>query len=104
MTHQILIENIVIWVSDNGYNYIKSKPIHVSQTLISEERCKDYKKNNPQLFGGRFLQLKCVVNTELIQLIMSYTDEIVVLSPDRLKNTIIEKILGQNRNYFPERT
>lgn len=98
------IENIVIWVSDNGYNYIKSKPIHVSQTLISEEGCKDYRKDNPQLIGGRFLQLKCVVNTELVQLIMSYTDEIVVLSPDGLKNAIIEKILGQNRNYFHERT
>ena len=98
------IENIVIWVSDNVYNYIRSKPIHGSQTLISEEECKDYRQNNPQLSGGRFLQLKCVINTELIQLIMSYTDEIVVLSPNALKNTIIEKIRGQNRNYFLERT
>lgn len=98
------IEEIIIWTSDKGYGYIKSKPLHSSQVFFNEKEEVEYRYSHPHLSGGKFLKLYCVINTELLQLIMSYTDELVVLSPSKLKNDIINKILAQNQNYLLLRT
>ena len=94
------IEDIIIWTSDKGYNYVKSKPLHGSQYFLDDDESLAYRKDNPHLVNGSFIRLKCIVNTELVQLIMSYTDELVVLAPNSLKKVLIEKILAQNKNYL----
>ena len=94
------IEDILIWCSDKGYNHIKSKPLHESQEFLTYEQEESLRNAYPNLGGGKFFRLQCVINTELIRLIMSYMDELVVLSPMALKEQIIDKIVGLNKNYY----
>lgn len=86
------VEDILIWVNDEGFPYIKTKPLHGSQRDVKGEDDKKMREKYPTLKGGRFYRLQCILNYELEQLLMSKMDQLVVLKPASLSNSLRARI------------
>ena len=81
-------ENILLWVNEKGHQYVKTKPLHGSQRDVKGEEDKRLREKYPALQGGRFFRLQCILNYELEQLLMSKMDQLVVLEPAVLTDTL----------------
>ena len=68
-------------VSKKSIDYIRTKPIHWSQTELKELGTE----------SDAFFQLKLKVNTELEMLLFSYSDAIEVIEPLWLREKFAEK-------------
>lgn len=86
------VEDILIWVADSSYPYIKTKPLHGSQREVCTGEESSLREAYPQLVGGRFLKLQCILNFELEQLLMSYMDLLVVLAPSKLSDSMKRRL------------
>ena len=86
------IEDILIWVSRAQYPYITTKPLHGSQIDIKGEKFAELKEKYAALGEGHFIKLRCVVNYELQQLLMSMMDTIVILAPKSLSQELHQRI------------
>ena len=84
-------EDIVIKVSKARYNYIKTKPLHLSQRTIEESD--DYV----------IVSINVKVNNELESLILSFGDDMEVISPASFKDRIAEKIQSTNQRYLKKK-
>lgn len=86
-------EDILLWVSDKSNRYVETKSLHESQRFFKKDSAIDQKlrKQYPSLSGGNFIKLECIVNYELKQLIASMLGEVIVLSPESLRNEMMEK-------------
>ena len=93
------VEKILLWVSNNQYPYIATKPMHGSQREIKGERLNELKAEYASLGNGHFIELECVINYELKQLLMSMMDRLVVLTPQPLASEFKEKISNLARMY-----
>lgn len=76
------VERVVLKVSNKSVNYIRTKPIHWTQTELKELGTENY----------TFIQLKLKVNIELKMLLFSYSDAIEVMEPAWLRETFIQRI------------
>ena len=79
--------DVVMRVSNNRFNYIKTKPLHLSQRVISEE-------NNHTT-----ISINVKITKELIALILSFGPDMEVLSPPSLRAEITKNIRALNYNY-----
>lgn len=86
------VESILLWVAKEQYPYIKTKPIHGSQKEIKAKRLKELSDRYAALGEGVFIELRCIVNYELEQLLMSFMDKVVVLSPQSLRSSISSRV------------
>lgn len=86
------IEDILLWVNDDAFQYVKTKPLHGSQRGVRGDEEESLRKSYPTLQGGMFFRLKCILNYELEQLFMSKMDQLVVLEPSILKESLINRI------------
>ena len=86
------VENILLWVDESGYPYVHTKPLHGSQSIVKGDADRALREKYPVLQGGRFFRLKCILNYELEQLLMSKMDQLVVLEPASLTDTIKNRI------------
>ena len=95
------IETIYLWVSDRSYKYLDTKPIHGSQTTLKEgsEEESSIRQKRPDLKGGRFVRLECMVNYELVHEILAYGKGMVVLSPTSLRDEIVLEFKEMMNNY-----
>ena len=94
------VEDVILWVSSDGFPYLLSKPLHPSQIVISDSESGYLRNKWRQLSGGSFVRMRCIVNPELEQAIMAYADELVVLSPQSLRESIRQKIFRLKSNYL----
>lgn len=76
-----LVEKVVLKVSSKSIDYIRTKPIHWSQTELKELGTD----------SDAFFQLRLKVNTELEMLLFSYSDAIEVIEPLWLRDFFAEK-------------
>ena len=53
---------------------------------------------------GAFFSVDCIINYELIRELMSFGKDLLVLTPESLKNQIIEKISANIQSYSILRT
>lgn len=84
------IEEIVLNISSDRWRYIKNKPFHSSQEVITED---------PDT-GTAQIKLKLMINHELITKIFEQAHGLEVVRPIRLRDSIIEraeKMLGLNK-------
>ncbi len=81
------IQIIKLVVKSKALNYIETKPLHPTQTVKS--RTDD----------GAIIVIKAFVNTELEQLILSYSDSIKVLEPLDFQERIKTKLQSALDNY-----
>ena len=94
-----VVEKILLWVSNEQYPYIKTKPMHGSQKEIKGERLAELQEKYVALGEGYFIELSCVINYELKQLLMSMMDRTVVLEPQELSADIRSRINNLARMY-----
>lgn len=83
------VEKVILKVSNKSIDYIRTKPIHWSQTEL-KERSND---------NETVIQLKLKVNTELKMLLFSYSDAIEVLEPTWLREFFAERIKSMSDLY-----
>lgn len=81
------IEKVVLRVANASYPYIKTKPIHGSQKVISKDD------------EFTMIQLELIPNYELEQIILYYAEAITVISPITLKNKILKHLKLLSENY-----
>ena len=79
--------DVVMRVSNNRFNYIKTKPLHLSQCVISED------KNHTTI------SINVKITKELIALILSFGPDIEVVSPASLRAEITKNIRALNYLY-----
>lgn len=95
------LQKIVFWVSENSKDYVITKPIHGSQKVIRGEMDSQLRKNYPRLNDGKFFQIDCRENYELIRDLTSFGPELIVLSPVKLREYLqsrLENFLLQYKN------
>ena len=92
-------EDILLWVNEEGFQYVKTKPLHGSQRDVKGEEDKAVRERYPALQGGRFFRLQCILNYELEQLLMSKMNQLVVLEPATLKDSLINRIKKMDSLY-----
>lgn len=69
------IEKVVLKVSNKSIDYIRTKPLHVTQTELKELGAENQ----------TYIQLKLKINTELEMLLLSYGDTIEIIEPSWLR-------------------
>ena len=92
------VEKILLWVSETQYPYIETKPLHGSQRAIRGSRAEQLHKEYG-FSDGHFVEISCIVNTELKQLIASFIDQVVVLTPTSLRNEMTERVEAFLKRY-----
>lgn len=80
-------DTIILRFTEARFPYVTSKPIHKSQTILSEDDCT--------------ISLEVKPTRELEQQILSFGADVEVLSPESYRNQIREKIKDNFKKYFP---
>ena len=94
------VEKILLWVSDEQYPYIETKPIHGSQKLVKGTKVDALRIEHNRLIGGYFIEIKCIPNRELMMLLASFLGEVVLLSPQPLVEEIASYVKKMHDSYF----
>ena len=81
-------EDIVIKVTGKRFNYIRTKPLHLSQRIIEEAE------------GYAVISINVKVNKELESLILSFGDDMEIIAPASFRDRIAEKIQAMNKKYM----
>ena len=93
------VERILFWVNDHSKGYVSTKPLHESQILYKNKKDEELRAQYPQLQGGAFFSIDCMQNYELIRELSSFGRNLLVLSPDSIKQEIINRIKGMWDDY-----
>ena len=93
------IEHILFWASDLSKGYVRTKPLHESQILYKNKKEEELRAQYPQLQGGSFFSIDCISNYELIRELCSFGKDILVLSPESIKQEIITRIKEMWEDY-----
>ncbi len=80
-------EDIVIKVTGKRFNYIRTKPLHLSQRIVEE--AEDY----------AIISINVKVNKELDSQILSFGDDMEVITPVSFRERIAKKIQLMNKYY-----
>lgn len=82
------IEEILFAVSESAIPYIETKPIHITQMVYPEDEQVKLKEKYPQLKGHTFYSIECRPNKELLSVLGSYLDQLVVIEPRALRERL----------------
>jgi predicted DNA-binding transcriptional regulator YafY len=86
------VEHILCWVSDASKGYVNTKPIHESYTPLKGDKEVELHNQYPHLNGGLFFSIDCIPNFELIRELCSFGSNLIVLSPDNIRNEVKERL------------
>ncbi len=81
------IQKILLKVSNNTINYIKTKPLHGSQKIKEIQN------------EFTIIELNLIPNYELKSLILSFGDNIEVVAPKKLRMKVKETVINLNKIY-----
>lgn len=93
------VENIVFAVKNVTVPYIESKPLHGSQTAYKEDEQSRLHEKYHGFDEYKFYHMELKQNYELESLLKSFGRDIVVLSPDSLRNKMLQDIKDQLAMY-----
>lgn len=93
------IEHVVFAVHKSSANYIRTKPIHPYQAELTKEDQAVLRRENPKLEDYSFFSLDCKLNYELSSLFRSYGPNLIVLSPNTLREEMKENARRQIELY-----
>ena len=79
--------DVILRVANNRFNYIKTKPLHLSQRIISEEP------------GFTKISINVKINNELISLILSFGPDVEVIAPASLRKMIANSVSAMSYHY-----
>lgn len=80
-------EMVHLKFSDNRINYVLTKPLHGTQKLD---------RSDP---SGLTVKIEVIPNPELYQLILSFGEDVKVISPDEVVSVVKEKVNRMYNNY-----
>lgn len=80
-------KKVVLWIDAKNAPYVKTKPIHPSQQVISETK------------EGTTFRLDVVLNFELEREILGFGENMIVLEPKELKKRIGKRLSKMIENY-----
>lgn len=83
------VKPVVLKVSNKSIDYIRTKPLHRTQTELKELGTENHS----------FIQLKLKFNTELEMLLLSYGDAIEIIEPSWLRVQFAKIIKKMSDNY-----
>lgn len=92
------VETILFAISKSKAPYIRTKPIHGSQTLLPSTDQDRLHKEYPELKDYIFYQIECIPNNELKELLFSFDKEIIVLN-NNLQQEIYAELSRQTNMY-----
>ena len=95
---------IVFWVSDYSKDYVETKPLHESQRHLRKDVEDRLRQEYPMLVGGKFFQIDCIENYELIRELSSFGKDLLVLEPNGIQDKVWERIQNMNDSYQKLRT
>ena len=98
------VEHILFWVSNRSKDYVETKPIHGSQCQYKSAKDEEFRRQYPSLNEGTFFTIDCIPNYELIRELCSYGKELIVLSPQSIKDDIFNRIKSMLDSYSAVRT
>ena len=81
-------EDIIIKVDKKRFNYISTKPIHLTQRIMEETD------------NYVVISINVKVNRELEALLLSFGSDVEILSPETFRRQIAEKIKAMNEKYM----
>jgi hypothetical protein len=81
------LEIVKLKFSEKRINYVLTKPLHGTQKLDKTDE------------SGLTIQIEVMPNPELYQLILSFGEDVEVISPTEVRNEIIEKINNTKSKY-----
>ena len=93
------VEHIVCWVSETSKGYVNTKPIHESYTPFKGEKECQLHEQYPKLDGGLFFSIDCIPNFELIRELCSFGGNLVVLSPESIREEIKNRLSAHLDQY-----
>lgn len=93
------LQTIVFWVGDRSKEYVVTKPLHESQRNLRGEQEVALRLQYPQLAGGRFFSIECIENYELIRELTAFGADLLVLSPDDIRQKAIDRVAEHQRAY-----
>lgn len=79
------VEDVKLQFSEKRFPYVLTKPLHKTQTVISEEE--------------RIVQISVIPNKELEALILQFGNDVEILSPQGLRDKMREKIQEMIKKY-----
>ena len=92
-------EHIVCWVNDSSKGYVHTKPIHESYTPYKGEKESELHEEYPCMEGGLFFSIDCIPNFELIRELCSFGGNLVVLSPQPIRQEIKNRLTVHLEKY-----
>lgn len=97
------VEEIIFWVSNKSSDFVLSKPMHHTMAKIDIEEIREKVPEsilvNLPKDNGVFIKMKCIINYELRREMMSFREELIVLTPNKLRNEIKEILKRMYDNY-----
>ena len=93
------IDEIVFAVHPASADYVRTKFLHITQMEMDQDRASHWRKRLPTLEGWSFFSIECRPNYELYSRFCSFGGRIVVLSPDRVRDTLAARFREAADNY-----
>jgi len=93
------VEHIICWASESSKDYINTKPIHESYTPFKGDKEEKMQSQYPQLKEGLFFSIDCIPNFELIRELCSFGGNLVVLSPESIREDIKNRLSAHLDQY-----
>lgn len=86
------LQTVLFWVSDASKEYVATKPLHESQYPHRGEKELTLRQKYPMLTGGAFFSIDCIENYELIRELTSFGKDLIVLSPENIRHSVICRV------------
>ena len=86
------VSHILFWCSNDAQDYVITKPLHGSQIQYHGEEEKRLHAQYSSLEGGSFFSIDCIENFELITLLCSYGQNLIVLEPTSVRDEVFNRI------------
>lgn len=93
------LQTILFWVSDASKGYVATKPLHESQRQYRGEKAETLRQQYPILAGGAFFSIDCIENYELIRELTSFGKDLIVLSPEDIRRSVICRVNEMYQSY-----
>jgi len=93
------LQRIVFAISSASAPYLETKPVHGSQTRLSEADQALLHEKYSGLEDYIFFSLECRINWELKSWLRSYADALIVISPEELKEEMVNTLSTQLEKY-----
>lgn len=84
------VERILFWVSDEAGHYVRTKPVHESQTSVRGKKEQQLREEYPSIKNGSFFAVHCIENYELIRELSSFGAQLLVISPTHIRDKVFQ--------------